>query len=849
MKMIKTLILPIAFSAGAILLAESSFAQEAKIPCLNKNGSIGLNDLEKFDCNLTKAVVNDPHIKENFKNKVNKKLAEKLEFKATQRLEEIALIDGYFEPLNFNLLGSKEVENKCRLDVIANPKCPGSTDKKSYQAKLNYLLQKYPLANPGIKSDPSNGNLVARMRAKMGKMRGAKQLEDNQCPVQGSQGYFFLNSQFSEDSAKLFLEYLKENRNDAVAKFYSSLPQFQMLKDIERMSTEGAYFFKKFEDTMKSYDPSKGSAKDFVESIFQSSDAQKFISKVLADNCGELAKNFEDYLCSDLDHLGMSDNLASDFLYEMEGDENEYEVDLEVAKGFSCGFKIKNSEDYDILNLEKEDTITSRNRDYTSGIRSIPQKMDINITVGNFCELYMCEDKDAKNRPSCMKKDGRLSSNDLLQMKCNGVFATCDSETQKRIAYLRTFEKDTGTGTVGSSGQSLASGGSTQEVKPARSFSSFYQNFLGVEGTLVAEGKKITPSTIAEKQAEFVEKKLDPNIASLTASASQNALNKNGARPDMSQDMMAMQQQQQYNRNEERFNSFVSSNPNSANEEFRRNLVHNNMKGAEATVASKKKADSGSESSDRTEEMKKLRAELAEAINSVKGTDAEKLATVAESNKMALAPKGAGSEISGKSSLSIAEQNRLDQYRDNLNAWESRLKGWQSQLSDRDYNGRAAATSSGGATPQEQRRSVANDDFGNSSSSDFGANTSGIKLTKSSASAPAAATAVKAEAEGAKGQVAEGAVEGEQVMNSENLALLKKESLKNYGIVAADSFIIKVRHLDRVYDIPVKTFNYNGKSMFVPLLNDRNRDLARIVYNSPLFNDYRQYQADKDKQR
>ncbi|MBC7714749.1 MAG: hypothetical protein H7177_15490, partial [Rhizobacter sp.] len=41
------------------------------------------------------------------------------------------------------------------------------------------------------------------------------------------------------------------------------------------------------------------------------------------------------------------------------------------------------------------------------------------------------------------------------------------------------------------------------------------------------------------------------------------------------------------------------------------------------------------------------------------------------------------------------------------------------------------------------------------------------------------------------------------------------------------------------------TFNHDGKSMYVPLLNDKNRELSKIVYESPLFADYRNYQIER----
>lgn len=831
-------------TAGFYTLA-SAIADDAKIPCLKKNGGIGLNSLSAFDCNLTKAVSNDPKVKNAFEDKVNDKLADKLATKASQRLEEIVIMDRYFDQIGLDLgMDSKEVERKCRLDVIASPKCGGGSDEKSYATKLAHLLNKFPTTSL---AKGQKDNLLERMRSKMGELRGAKQKKVNSCPASGTTGHFFLDSQFSQSAAVDFISSLQATGGTAIAakfrieKFYETYPQFKMLKDAGNLGPEGAALLKKFEQQMRGYQAKDGSQKVFIDKFFDSKDTQQQFAKVLANKCETIAKNIEEYLCNDLDHLAMNDEFASEFF---KGEGEETEVNRTIAKGFSCGLKNAEGEDEgDNAVFTKGETVASWDEKFLEDTRSIPTTNDIAIIVDNFCHLYDCSNPQVKSLNSC-KNGGPLRSEDLLKLcQESDDITSCDQQIQKQITFLKSLEKDEEVVKYAKgSSESYLNGDSGR----SKGFSSFYQNFVGVEGTLLAEGKKITPMTVAEKTAEFVEKKIDPGVISLSAS-SQTAQNKMAMKQEGQTDVNNAQMMM---RNDERFNSFVSSNPNSSNEDFRRSLVHNNMKGGGDTVSAKaKKSDASSVDSDRTEEMKKLRAELADAINSVKGTDDQKLATVSENNRMMLAPKGASAETSRPVNLTQAEQNRLDQYRDNLNAWESRLRGWQNQLTDREISGRGISGTGSSSNAVDPRRNAAGDDFGSSSAgNDYGSSAAAGRLSKSSAGSTGANANAKAEAEAARAPGAE-AVDGDQVMNSENLAFLKKESLKNYGITPADSFIIKVRHQDKIYDIPVKTFSYNGKSMFVPLLNDRNRDLARIVYSSPLFNDYRQYQAEKDKAR
>ncbi len=252
-----------------------------------------------------------------------------------------------------------------------------------------------------------------------------------------------------------------------------------------------------------------------------------------------------------------------------------------------------------------------------------------------------------------------------------------------------------------------------------------------------------------------------------------------------------------------------------------------------------KRQDFSDAESRQTEEMKKLRTELAEAIAKVKGTDEEKLATVADSNVMAMAPKAAAKETTKR--MSTAEKDRLDDYRENLNNWENRLRNWQGQLSDRDARANSGGSSSSASSVADNRNNFDNNSV---PSEGYGATNgaNGAKLSK-----VAAAGGTGAKGEGATDR-APGTEKGEietGVVNSDKLATLQADNLKNLGIVASDSFIIKVRHQDKIYSIPVKMFNHDGKSMYVPLLNENNRELSKIVFESPLFKDYKKYQQDR----
>lgn len=813
-----------------ILTAVSThaMAEDAKIPCLKKDGGIGLNGLEKFDCKLVKAVVNDPKIKVNFQKKVNGALANKLYTKASQRLEELAMLDRYFEQIDLDLsLNSKEVASKCRLDFIANPKCGGGASSQNYQDRLKLLLSKFPESTAKNADGSKNRTLVERMRARSGQIRGVGIEKVDNCPADGPTGHFFLNSQFGELEAENFIADLQKsdrNAKDPIDRFYNKFPQFQMLNDLKKLNGAGASFLDKFEHEMKKYTKANGSSKKFIEKFFFSPDTQQQLAKSLANKCEAIASNIKEYLCDDFDHLGMSDDLASTLFKDQDA-----EVDIETAKGFSCGMINLVANEEAGKNLIIGTTIGNLDAQLEDDMRSNPSQIEIKKIVGPFCERYNCTNVKVKNLNSC-QKGGPLASDDL-EKHCKEN--KCDMEEMKYISFLKSLERDNEK--TSSDLQSLASnsdGGPTE--KPKKGYSSFYQNFLGVEGTLLTEGKKITPITIAEKKAEFAEKKIDSGV--LNPALSQN---KEMAKLETRQEQVSPIIQ-----GEKSGFETAAASAREQNEQFRKSFQNQYMKTASTSatpaITKAKKINLSDSDSLRLDEMKKIRGELADAINKIKGSEEEKLAAISDNNRLAIAPSGTSKEII--KNMNSGDKDRLDSYKDSLNNWETRLRTWQGQLSDRDVRASSnSSSSSSGKTSSDSRveSPVADPDQYNPSSSV----NNGAKLSKTVA-APGSSGG-KNDSAGERAPGSERAEGEEGIVNSESLATLERDSLKKFGIVTADSFIIKVRYKEKIYSVPVKTFSHDGKSMFVPLLNERDRELSKIVYESPLFKDYRAYQIQR----
>ncbi len=798
-------------------------AEDAKVPCRNKDGSLGLNSLSSFDCQLASNISSDPSIQDEFKDFIDKKLALSLSQKASELVEDLALLDSYFDQAGIDLGKNENVRNSCQLEKIAQPNCGSGVKKELIQKKMSFILGTDKFLPKGEK----NSSLYKRLLLKANQVRSGTTLKEvNKCPVEGNSGMFTILSQFTSSDARMLIDLVKKGdmENETLSEMFSKYPQLKMLVNGKDESLK-----RKFEAAMSKF--SAGDEKKFVDDFFKEKTSQESMAISVSNKCKELQISIQKYTCSDnYPHLAMNED-DRDFLFEKTKDDKIFK---EVARGLSCEMEAKaKASDSGEDPLKAANTIHDKMELFQKDLRIQETSNVINEKIGPFCDLYLCKSTLIKPEMISCKNGGPISSKDIIEGICENNVSKCEDKYQKYISYLISLERDainTGVATNSSGNSNLPNQSSLPGDKP-RGFTSFYQNLLGVEGTIAAEGKKVTPITVAEKKAEFAEKKLDTtpiNIASLSQ-------NKESVKVESRQEPITPQLED---------SSGVDAHTAALRDadQFRRSFQAQQFSKAnyditkDASGKSKKVKFTDTESST-LDEMKKLRGELADALGKVKGSEEEQLAAVADNNAVAITPKG--SKKDPVRNLNQGEKERLDAYRDSLNNWEGRLRTWQGNLSDRDVRINSGSGSSG---DNKVDAPVANSDQYNIANN----NGSGAKLSKTSAGGSVAAGKGEAGVDRAPGSEK---VEGELgVVNSENLATLEKDSLKKLGIVATDSFIIKVRHKEKIYSVPVKTFNHGGKSMYVPLLNEKDRELSKIVYESPLFKDYRAYQIKRQYQ-
>lgn len=799
---IRLVLISLAVFNTSLILAETT-----QSPCLTKDGSLGLNTLEKYDCNLVQEIIKDPKVKSEFTQEIQKKLALKLSKKVSESLEEIGLLDAYFDSLGLDLSqNSSEVQKNCQLKEMARPKCALDEIAKKKMAVLSSFF-------PTMKKEKISGkvqsSLLGGMIAKSSEVRGSGNSKNiNECPGESQAGKFFIEAQFSNVDAKELITGLKSGKGRQIRRTYELYPQLKMISEIPQLLST-------FEKEMMEFIPGNLSEKDFVDQFIKRPETQMQLAKKLADKCEAIATNIDDFICKEPVHLATTEADRKALLGSKEDLLNK-----EIARGYSCAVT-------DEKELVKEQTIGAWFASFSKDLRDEVKSDEVALFAEPFCNLFSCKDEQVKKLPSC-KTGGPIKGQELHDLLCLAKSDNCTSKIQKYISYLKLIEKDAAIslnqGSLASSTPGNNSSG-TKSEKPS-GYSSFYQNFLGVEGTLLAEGKVLTPSAIENKRAEFQEKKIgtgaNPNLAEKIESKMSPNVTLAPGRDNESTSTQALA------RTPSGQDSFVTS----ANNPVRKIPFQVSIpRKAERTSGFSQSSLAGS--SQTGNDLKELQAELAKVVKGLNGSDEQNLKTVSQNNQVVVSG-ATKSTTASVSDMTRAERERLERYRQSLGAWENRLQNWSSDLRQREvqgFNGSKADETPKDAVAINNGKGVSP---GNKASSVLSTNSGNAKGAKAN--------------ESGNEQAADKflADDGSIILNSENLSSFGRETLSKIGILSQESFILNVRHENRIYAIPVQTFKHKGKSIFVPLLNEKNRNLAKIVIESPLFSDYRNYRAETE---
>ncbi len=861
-----------------------SFAKEINTPCQFQDLKIILGGFKDVDCKMaSKIVESDKELEKIYLKQLDKNLSKEIAKISAETIEDISLIDSFFDQNGIDISEHEGVRQSCKLEDMSEPKCDSKINQVTINERISRILENESVLPKGNSQNIPN-TFRGRLIAKANSIRDAKNTNEKSCPVNGSSGNFILKSFFTLADAKEFIESYKKYSTEEKLQKLNEFPQFKLVAKNKKL-------LEMFERSMLSYNPSQFDEKTFIESFFKNREVQQLLGDSLSAKCNNLKKNISTFVCKDNRSIPLlKEKDRFDLFIDRDKDDVDYDdndlLAREVSRGLSCKYEdqINNGEkskDNPLLKSSVGDLVYS----IKSDLRINEKQKVFAKNVKNFCDLYLCKNESAQAFSSC-KGGGPINSYDLLKT-CNGndklscelnsdtklrekcftdALVKCDMSQQKYLSYVKMRERDAinanniplslaGIETTNSNGDSSTSGSESGKVVKPRGYSNFFQNFLGVEGTLIAEGKKPTAAAIADKVADFKERNLD--VSGSGASLSDRAKvtlgsDINGA-AGAAQSLLGTQGQQLAQADSQQVSGQGQGQveTNDANRRAREALqsslieAYSRPDRTPSSVVSDQKTKKSvarieRETSDEDDAtIKGMRAQLDDILGSIKSLPpSEQLKTIAANNQSIT---GGGNDTSADDFRNKAEQDRLDKYRDRLKKWDQELGSWSSELRRKEFDSSwgsptaaNAPVSGTGINPKSSAASAYPD----------GGSGSGLKLTAVNG---ASGNGLKVDpSKAVLGQPkagANGLEEDDMIVSSEKLSELNEADLKSIGVKSKDSFIIRVRHLDKIYAIPVKSLVHDGKSMFVPMLSEQTQNLAKIVLESPLFADYRDYQA------
>jgi hypothetical protein len=804
------------------------------------------NAIEKLgvpNCGLAKGLAKSPDVQNYYRKTIYEKLSAKLTIQLQQSLEENTLISQYYNSNNYKLLQPEDnkLKNNCRLNRISEiEKCDGHISPKNTTYKMKLDILKSKLKN-NLKNDYSK-SLQEILQNKVIQTLGTTDANKNACPISGENGKFVLSSQLDEKSASEFINKIqsKKQTSEALESAFNQYPQLKLIKNAnDKLKNNFIQYISK-------YKTENGPARDYIKKFYFNDNNHSQISDALANQCELINSNLNAYLCSDdlnenqlasLDPkvsnplFGLNPKLEDNEIFEDApgSDENFY-----IAYGFQCLAKSNGYKPIKEGN-KRENNVDNWFENFIKNTR--PQSFlskDENDLNNKFCSLWECKDTEVKNSKYCIN-GGPITAEALKKIFICDSQHPCTSNQFKYISYLESLEQANSNSTTNQLNSNFASTSAEHKNITSKEnnsqYSDFMQNYLGVTGTLLAEGKEITAQNVAEKTKEFTEKKLDPTPSTQESKILDVKNNQIAKSESSSQTTESRSNPTQQTSFEPQFDNITSESTKKPRSLASSSTPSNNHFGAV-------------NSSNNNDAITEMRKQLEALTGSIKGSQAEKLATITDSNSV-FSPSSLGGATSSdlSKSLNSAERARNDEYQKNLASWENRLRNWQSDLTDRELRvpNRAIATNSNNKNVETNETS----------------NPSKISRNEAQPFLTAATDNNEKSAEKNTGKLNKNVVSlnseslgaSETILSESELANLKIENLNKLGINSKSSFVIKILHQKKYYNVSVKIFPYKNKDILVPLLNESNSTIAKIVLESPIFREYKQLQLDRQKER
>lgn len=795
--------------------------------CQGKLAAANFKKQAITDCKLAGGLAASEDVQSYAKEMVAKVLIEKTASQIQQHLQNLALNDQFFNSIEMQLLRPQDtkLKNSCRLDNFNQLDRLCGKDQKANPDRIKQIQTALGFASGTLKQNLSQmfiGNL-------------GQGLESNSCPVSGSGQGFLMSGQLDDEFQKIF-DTIKNSSSENIDKMFDLYPQLKLLSQSNQKDA-----FVQFVKTQTS----SLSDRNLVTQFYKTHPQLDFRSPIV-EQCNDLVYNLRDVVCDKIPNPVSLDPIVSAELYKYDTStpsmDDQFENGEETYLGFAlnCQNTSRCHSEESCIKLCKEDNNCIVKCKKESGCQrlvksSVKNVKDAQAVTGsaldekfksidsslrktssasydliaqNFCSYYSCTSDEVKGTASC-QNGGPLSLNDFKVTFDCPKGTKCNDDKKLMYTYLKNYEierlrvaefKKNNANIMSADAPSLYSG--------------FVENFLGVEQTLIAEGKEVTTEAVKAREQSFQARGLatgEPpapsaerprrEMASVTPSPTSTPAAAVPTTP-----------------------TTAKSDTTTTDDSWAPPVSSGYAASSGSSIAKKplKKLE------DEDDTTKDLRSQIDQMIKDMKATPAQQLSTVADNN----------SNFFGSPFGNIPKNQGLD------NSDQQRLKDLQSQLSQLKNQPQPLVQAPTNQAYEEQSRLASAALAARPQEDNYGYDPKQVAAAAAAAKEKESAVLRKGALAGSVGVLG-------KTVRSEDLIDLKLSDLKEFGISEnSDTFVIKVVFNNQIIEVPVKRFVVkNGKIIFAPIFNANNKMVSELILDSPIFDDYREYQLTRAKDR
>ena len=821
------------FFIAFILTTNVSFSEDASINCASGvQETVGKSNEGLAGCDAAIiALKSDPLADEQYRKKIDKKLASSIALQTKQILRDLGGASSFFEQNSKSFFTGKDssgVANACRFDFLKELEKNGCNGKINSieKEKIATLLE---ALNEGVSyHSKSLQEGVAHLYGLTKYGQGVDSTNTNQCPL--SISYFPAESQLTATAINKIFKEFKSTASEAVAKemIFQSYPQLALIYHANKYDPN---FLSKFEKYMANFSGSEADQKKYLTNFLFNEENRSTLGKGVAHRCEQVRTNVSTFVCGNLDEISPKNSKNAKILFDDYNIKKEFQdqkkdiranPDAYRTYGYLCESKSKNnlrgspnatittgqdnSSQSLCLDLKtKNNNIDNWYNCFNQDVRTERNKESEGQEIANFCSRWSCKDELAKATKSC-KEGGPITSSDLASLGLK------DTYVEGQVDFLKSIQdrkdaKDKYLAII-NSGEPI-----TEEVRNSLGLSEFDLNLFGADTVMKFAGLPSTPIILASVTQDMHDKGIKPSTPEEIREVITRATN---LAPKVAS-----------NSSDDDFNMTptIASTPAVASAS---NWKNTNYIKPEPSPIAKTKHKIVEPPSKRNPEVQQMMDDLQEIMKAGKGTSGAD-----DSDEAASTSFSGGSSASANSKKQAKTIQGLTS--SDLETWAQKLKAKETTLNFRETLAdqrdaeywRNKALSEGGE--KEKGRSIASVDEKDSQGKSGGS-------TQATLSSDSGKAKTKAELAAEVSASSSGLI-----VTPEKLDKLEKMDLKNFGVNIEEPFVISVRMNGKLIHVRVAKVEMKGREFLAPRLTDDNKEAKEVILNSPLFKEFRYF--------